>query len=112
MKRLTLVLCCAAALVVLGCGDKKDKGDKGGKGKGGKGKGDKGEPPCEPGPACDCCAGGNGLGCDCMECQDAVCGADDFCCTVGWDSVCDGLASTLCTCCEGQDPGECGPGCA
>jgi hypothetical protein len=37
-----------------------------------------------------------------------VCAADSFCCNVAWDSVCDGEAGSLCTCCAGQDPGTCG----
>jgi hypothetical protein len=36
-----------------------------------------------------------------------VCAFDSFCCIVTWDGVCDGEATSLCTCCAGQDPGYC-----
>ncbi len=50
---------------------------------------------------CNCCSGGNGLGCDCQACEDIVCAADPFCCNTTWDSVCDGEAMTMCSCCTG-----------
>jgi hypothetical protein len=59
---------------------------------------------------CDCCAGGNGMGCDCASCEELVCGVEPFCCNVDWDEVCDALAESLCSCCPGQDPGHCDTG--
>ena len=57
------------------------------------------------GPLCNCCSGGDDLGCDCQECEEIVCGVDDFCCELGWDGTCDNLATQLCTCCtEGCTP--------
>ena len=55
---------------------------------------------------CNCCSGGNGLGCDCQECEDVVCAADPFCCDTMWDSICDDAAGLLCACC----PQTCGAG--
>ena len=49
---------------------------------------------------CNCCVGGNGLGCDCPECSDLICGLDPFCCNTTWDTLCDGAAASLCTCCR------------
>ena len=48
---------------------------------------------------CDCCSGGNGLGCNCAQCEENVCSADSFCCNVAWDEICDGNALRLCVCC-------------
>lgn len=59
------------------------------------------------GPPCNCCSGGSGIGCDCPSCESAVCGTDSFCCNIAWDSICDGEAEAICTCCPGQTPGEC-----
>ncbi len=57
--------------------------------------------------ACDCCAGGNGLGCDCQPCENVVCALDPFCCQTEWDNACNGSAVQLCTCCtEGCDDGD------
>ena len=50
-------------------------------------------------PMCDCCSGGNGIGCNCQPCEDIVCDLDPFCCNIGWDTLCDGEAAMLCTCC-------------
>jgi hypothetical protein len=58
---------------------------------------------------CNCCNGGNGVGCDDRECEATVCAADPFCCDTAWDSICNGEAMTLCTCCGGGDGG--GGGC-
>ena len=52
-----------------------------------------------PGPICNCCSGGNGVGCDCQTCQDTVCAADPFCCNTAWDLTCDGEGATMCSCC-------------
>ena len=70
-------------------------GKKGGDGGGDDGGDDGGDPPVP----CNCCNGGNGLGCDCADCEAAVCGADPFCCNTTWDTICDGSAASLCTCC-------------
>ena len=82
-----------------GSGGGDDTGDDGGDGGGDGGGGG--------GPPCNCCAGGDGVGCDCQPCEDTVCGADSFCCNVAWDSICDGEAMSMCNCCPGQNPGEC-----
>ena len=50
---------------------------------------------------CNCCNGGNGLGCNCQPCEDLVCAADPFCCNELWDELCDLKATTMCTCCTG-----------
>jgi hypothetical protein len=81
---------------------------------GGKKGDDGGAPPDDGGDPpvpCDCCTGGDGLGCDCQECEDVVCAADPFCCNTTWDSICDGEAETMCTCCQtscggGDDGGD------
>jgi len=80
-------------------------GSKGSKGDGGGDGGDGGPPP-----PCDCCsqAGSGNVGCpSCPPCEAVVCAFDSFCCIVTWDGVCDGEATSLCTCCPGQDPGYC-----
>jgi len=48
---------------------------------------------------CNCCSGGNGLGCDCPECENIVCTTDPFCCDGLWDGLCDAEAAELCDCC-------------
>jgi len=80
-------------------GNKGDKGDGGGSGGDGGG----------GGPPCDCCVAQGVAGCasSCAGCEETVCGADSFCCNVEWDDICAGTASTLCTCCPGQNPGDC-----
>ena len=50
---------------------------------------------------CNCCNGGNGLGCNCQPCEDLVCASDPFCCNELWDEFCDLQATTMCTCCTG-----------
>jgi len=99
-------ICDGAATSMCGCCEGQDPGGCGvvEDCSGGGGGGDGGS---DPGPPCNCCAGGNGVGCDCAGCQDTVCGADSFCCNTAWDSICDGAAQTMCTCCPGQDPGGC-----
>lgn len=71
----------------------------------GKGNGDDGG-----GTPCNCCdkvAEGT-PGCpECPPCEDAVCAVEPFCCVVVWDSICDGIAQDVCTCCPGQTPGTC-----
>ena len=50
----------------------------------------------QQGGDCNCCAGGDGVGCDCQACEDIVCTLDPFCCNDSWDSVCDeGAAAAL-----------------
>ena len=71
-------------------------GPKGGKDVGDDGGADDGGAPPVP---CNCCSGGNGLGCDCPECSDLICSLDPFCCNTTWDTLCDGAATSLCTCC-------------
>jgi hypothetical protein len=44
----------------------------------------------------DLCASGAALDPTCDTCVADVCAADDFCCTVEWDSVCVGQAEDLC----------------
>jgi hypothetical protein len=44
----------------------------------------------------DLCEAGAALDPACDTCVAAVCAADDFCCTVEWDSVCVGQADELC----------------
>ena len=62
---------------------------------------------------CNCCSGGNGLGCDCQPCENIVCALDPFCCDTTWDRICDGQAAELCTCCtdgcddDGSPPCNC-----
>ena len=53
----------------------------------------------QQGGECNCCTGGNGLGCDCQACEDLVCAADPFCCNTLWDALCDAEAATVCSCC-------------
>jgi len=61
------------------------------------------------GAPCNCCEQEIGdPGCvDCPDCEQTVCGMDDFCCFVSWDFQCNILAQDVCTCCPGQDPGVC-----
>ena len=56
--------------------------------------------PADPSPICNCCFGGNAVGCDCLACEQTVCDLDVFCCSVTWDSICDGEAMCSCTCCD------------
>jgi len=43
-----------------------------------------------------CCVANGGVGCDDVDCQNAVCSADPFCCSVAWDGICAGEAGSLC----------------
>ena len=54
-------------------------------------------------PACNCCSGGDALGCNDDHCEGAVCDVDPFCCEVDWDGICDGEAACICVCCMGGD---------
>ena len=49
--------------------------------------------------SCNCCNGGDGVGCDCQACEDIVCAVDPICCDAQWDGLCDAEAATLCSCC-------------
>ena len=65
----------------------------------------------EPGPVVgegDCCAPHASVGCEELEIQECVCGADPFCCEVEWDGLCVDEAADLCGAC-GPPPG--GPCC-
>ena len=55
---------------------------------------------------CNCCVGGNEVGCDDGGCQAAVCDLDPSCCTLAWDAACDMKAQALCTCCGGDGVGD------
>jgi hypothetical protein len=57
-----------------------------------------GEPDCSP--FCNCCSGGNDVGCDDPVCEALVCEIDAFCCVVDWDPFCDELAQQVCDCCS------------
>ena len=77
-----------------------------------------GEPGLCPESDHDCLTEG-GPGCSDLECREAVCGVDAFCCETSWDGVCVGEATEIC----GGEPGLCpesdhdcltegGPGCS
>ncbi len=51
---------------------------------------------CGGGGGGDCCTASGGLGCNDAACEAAVCGADAFCCSVAWDSLCASQAASLC----------------
>ena len=72
-------------------------------------KGSKGDGGGTNDPPCNCCDKADDAtpGCDCATCEDTVCAANNFCCAVVWDFICDGDALALCNCCAGQDPGFC-----
>ena len=55
-----------------------------------------------------CCANHPGLGCDFVECTDAVCAADASCCYAEWSDACATLASATCEICN--TPDACGNG--
>ncbi len=66
---------------------------------------------CGPGAGSCTDPNGNGTpGCEDVECCNAVCAVDSFCCDVVWDGICAGEAVTLCAgpgaCCVGF-AGEC-----
>jgi len=52
---------------------------------------------------CNCCSGGDTLGCNDDHCESVVCSLDPFCCEVDWDDICSGEAGRLCVCCGGGD---------
>ena len=56
-----------------------------------------GAPTATPGG--DCCTAHGGPGCDVVECQSCVCGADSFCCAILWDDRC--LVDAVNTCASG-----------
>jgi hypothetical protein len=59
------------------------------------------------GPDAGSCNEANGTpGCDDVECCEAVCAADSFCCETEWDGACVNLALELC----GGKGGVCAPG--
>ena len=54
-------------------------------------------------PACNCCEGGDAVGCDDDACESLVCGIlDPYCCEVEWDWVCAAEAWD-CLCCFAGD---------
>ena len=53
-----------------------------------------------------CCEAGPQVGCEDLECQAAVCDADSYCCSTGWDEVCVSAAQDLCPACE-DDKSSC-----
>ena len=57
-------------------------------------------PCCTEGCVCNCCDGGEGVGCDCEQCESIVCDVEPSCCTTAWDAACDALADELCVCCD------------
>lgn len=64
-----------------------------------------------PGQGGDCFTADGTPGCDDVECCNAVCAVDPFCCDVSWDSICVNEAIELC---QGTGPvcgdGVCEPG--
>ncbi|MCA9291071.1 MAG: hypothetical protein KDA25_08080, partial [Phycisphaerales bacterium] len=68
--------------------------------------------PCDGGgeacgPGSGPCGEPNGTpGCDDVECCEAVCAVDPFCCDTEWDGICAGEAADLC----GGGGEACGPG--
>ncbi len=60
-----------------------------------------------PGAGGDCCTADGTPGCDDVDCCDAVCGIDPFCCDTAWDSICANEACSnfpaVCDCCP--EPG-------
>jgi len=57
----------------------------------------------------DCCGPNGTPGCDVGSCQDAVCGADEFCCDTEWDQLCADATPSLCPgLCPAEGPwGDC-----
>jgi len=53
----------------------------------------------DAGCACNCCDGGNGVGCDDEACEALICGMDSYCCNVAWDVTCNEEAEQYCECC-------------
>ncbi len=46
-----------------------------------------------------CCVAAANPGCSDVDCCNAVCAVDSFCCTVQWDGICAGEAISLCAAC-------------
>jgi hypothetical protein len=61
-------------------------------------------PACgEPGTG-SCCVDNGSPFCDDLECCEAVCAVDHFCCDVAWDGICADQAVDLCPGCTGGGP--------
>ena len=72
---------------------------------------------CAGAGAAPCCAAHGGVGCEDIDCTNAVCSIDPFCCDTAWDTACAETAMTACPGCAGGGPGDCcsahdGAGCA
>ena len=61
-----------------------------------------GEATCEDNVCVGEFPGGKGCeaaadpGCETCECEDCVCGEDDYCCTTAWDEICVGMCAVNC----------------
>lgn len=74
-----------------------------------------GEPGACPGSGGDCCIDNGTPGCDDVDCCEAVCAIDPFCCDVSWDQICADEAGNnplICGCgadivCGPPDAGDC-----
>lgn len=56
----------------------------------------------------DTCTTGGALDPSCGTCAEAVCDADDYCCTEEWDNICVGHVDTYCAgSCDGGNGGSC-----
>ena len=64
---------------------------------GGSGGGASGELPTTPTCPHSVCEEGAALGANCGACEEAVCAADDYCCTNSWDSLCVAAVEENCT---------------
>jgi len=60
------------------------------------GEGGKKPDPCGQPGAPDCSTEHAGVGCNDVECCQAVCAQDPSCCTIAWDASCVATAATLC----------------
>jgi hypothetical protein len=68
----------------------------GGTGQGGTGQGGSGQGGSTGSCNHDECTSGDALDTSCSDCAATVCGIDDFCCSVSWDSLCVSKASANC----------------
>jgi hypothetical protein len=59
-----------------------------------------GDPPCGDPDAGDCCEANGTPNCDDLECCEAVCALDSFCCEVEWDALCAQDANDICEVCQ------------
>jgi len=86
-----------------GCGDCAEPIFNGCVGGEGEGEGEGEDEPC-PGAGGDCCIADGTPGCDDIDCCEAICAADPFCCDVAWDQLCAdaAIANPLCA-----DEGSC-----